>query len=333
MLRFILRRILIMIPVVLGVLIIVFAVSRMSGDPVANILGADATEEEYEQTRISLGLDKPLPVQFFNYIKGIVTKFDFGRSYTTNLPVGQDIKEKLPISARLGLSALVIGTIIGVAFGVLCAVNQNSFLDYIITVIAMIMSSMPAFWLALMMMLLFAVKLQILPPTGLDSWKGWVMPTASLALGVVSSLTRTTRSSMLEVIRQDYIRTARSKGVSNRRVIFKHALKNAVFPVITVFGMIASVSVGGSVVVETVFTIPGLGSYMANAITFKDFPVIQGTVFILSLFVCGVNLLVDIAYGFADPRIRAKYTSHNSKKKPKEQEEHKDDGEQSKEVA
>jgi len=315
MFRFVLKRILLTIPVVLGVLLIVFLVSRLSGDPTAAMLGDGATEEQYAAVRADLGLDQPLAVQFFNYVFKIFTRFDLGTSYISKRPVSEEILKRLPISFELAIISLSIGLFIGVTFGVLCAINQNGKVDYIVTMIALITCSLPGFWVALMLMIVFSVKLNLLPPSGLDSWKNWILPCGAMALGPVATLTRTTRSSMLEVIRQDYITTAKSKGISQKKIILKHALKNAIFPIITVFGGMAAATIGGSIVIETVFSFPGMGSYLSNAITNRDFPVIQSTVFVLSLVVCFFNLIVDIAYGFADPRIRAKYTATNKKVK------------------
>lgn len=317
MVRFIIRRILLTIPVIIGVLLIVFLVSRMSGDPVAAILGADATEEQYQAVRDKLGLDKPLVVQFFNYVKGIVTKFDLGTSFISSRPVSEEILRRFPLSLSLALISLSVSLCIGVTFGVLCAVNQNGKVDYIVTLIALICCSLPGFWVALMLIILVSVKLGWLPPSGLGTWKNWVLPCTAMALSPLATLTRTTRSSMLEVIRQDYITTAKSKGISQKKIIFKHALKNAVFPIITVFGSMTAATIGGSIVIETVFTFPGMGLLLSNAINNRDFPVVQSTVFILSLVVCFFNLLVDIAYGFADPRIRAKYAATGKIKKHK----------------
>ena len=313
MFKFILKRIGLMIPVILGVLLIVFIANRMSGDPVASILGGNASEEAYEAMRHQLGLDRPLVVQFLEYLKGIVTRFDLGTSYTSNKPVIREIMARLPITLTLARVSLIIATFRGVVFGVFCAGNQNRMADYIITLLALIAASLPNFWFALMLILTFGVRLRLLPVSGLDTWQSWILPSVVMGLGPLANICRTTRSSMLEVIRQDYIQTAKSKGVDQRKIIFKHALKNAMFPIITVFGLMASLSIGGQMVVENVFTIPGVGSYMMNAIGLKDYPVVQGTVVVLSLIVCIINLFVDIAYGFADPRIRAGYTSKKKK--------------------
>ncbi len=314
MVRYILKRIGLMIPVILGVLLIVFIANRMSGDPAASILGPNASEEAYEQVREELGLNKPLVVQFFSYVKGIVTRGDFGKSYSSGKPVFEEIMSRLPTTLTLALFSLMLATVVGVIFGVFCAVNQNKIGDYVITLLALIAASLPNFWFALMLILLFAVRLRLVPASGLDTWSAWILPSIVMGLSPLANITRTTRSSMLEVIRQDYIRTAKSKGISQRDVIFKHALQNAMFPIITVFGLMASLSIGGQMVVENVFTIPGVGSYMMQAIGHKDYPVIQGTVVVLSLIVCIINLFVDIAYGFADPRIRAGYSSKKKKK-------------------
>ena len=317
MTKYIFRRIGLMIPVIFGVLVIVFIINRMAGDPVVMLIGSDATEEEYASERERLGLDKPVPVQFYEYVKGVVTRFDLGTSFVSRRPVSEQILVRFPTTLRLALISLCISSVLGIAFGVVCAINQNTKADYIVSLLAMIVASLPNFWFALMMILFFAVNLGILPATGLDEWKGWVLPAVVLGLGPISNLCRTTRSSMLEVIRQDYIRTAKSKGISDNKVIFKHTLKNALFPVITVFGLMASLNIGGQVVVETIFTIPGIGSYMMTSITNKDYPVVQGTVIVLSLMVCVINLLVDIAYGFADPRIRLGYASNKKSKRAK----------------
>ena len=315
MLSYILRRIGIMIPVLLGILLIVFAISRMSGDPVSALLGGDATQEQIEAERDRLGLNDPLPVQFFNYVKNIITHFDLGTSYLSKRPVSEQIVKRLPTTLAITIISLIISSVVGITFGVISALNQNNKVDYILTVAALILASLPTFWFALMLILIVSVKLGWLPVSGLDSFKAWILPCIVSGLSPVSNLCRTARSSMLEVIRQDYIRTARSKGISENKVILKHALKNALFPVITVFGIIASFSVGGQVVVESIFSIPGIGAYMMESILNRDYPVVQGTVVVLSLLICVINLLVDIAYGFADPRIRARYTKQKKAKK------------------
>lgn len=313
MLRYILKRILLMIPVILGVLVIVFCVARFGGDPVWSLIGADATEEEYQIMYHQLGLDRPYIVQFFDYVLGVVTRFDLGVSYATKLPVLNEVIKRLPISLTLAIISNAISVVLGIVFGILCAINQNSKIDYILTLLSLIAASLPGFWFALMLMLFFSVWLGWLPATGIATWKAWIMPCIAMGMGPIATIARTTRSSMLEVIRQDYIRTARSKGVAEFTVIYKHAFKNAIIPVITVIGAMVNFSIGGAVVIETIFNIPGIGTYMMTGIVSNDYPVIQGTVLVLSLIVCIINLIVDILYGFVDPRIKAKYITGKKK--------------------
>ena len=306
MAKFILKRLLLMIPILFGVIFIVFTINRLTpGDPTLTILGADAKPEEYQALREELGLNDSFPVQFFNYIKGIVTDFDLGTSYTTRRSVTQEILERFPTTLVLGLLGVCITVCIGIPFGVISATKQGSALDYVVTFISLFFASMPSFWLALMMMLLFSLKLQWFPASGLDTWLGWVMPCLSLGLSPVATVTRLTRSSMLEVIRQDYIRTARAKGIAERSVIIRHALRNALIPVITNVGIQLGHIMAGSVVIESIFGIAGIGTLMVNAINMKNYPVVQGCVLFLSISVCVINLLVDLVYSVVDPRIKA----------------------------
>lgn len=308
MLKFILRRLLLMIPVLIGVILIVFCINQVSGDPVAALLPADATQEQYDMKKAELGLDKPLVVQFVNYLKGIVTELDLGTSYQTSRPVRDEIMDRFPISIKLALISITISILLGIPFGIISATKQYSGMDYSVTVIALFFASMPPFWLGLMAMIVFSLKLGWLPASGLSTWKSWILPSFTLAMSAVAVITRTTRSSMLDIVRQDYIRTARAKGLSEGTVIRKHALKNALIPVITVIGLQLGFIVGGAMVVEAVFSIPGLGSLMITAINQKNFPVIQGSVLVLALTVCLLNLIVDILYAFVDPRIKAQYS-------------------------
>lgn len=321
MLKFILRRLLLMIPVLIGVILIVFCINQVSGDPVAALLPADATQEQYDMKKAELGLDKPLVVQFVNYLKGIVTELDLGTSYQTSRPVRDEIMDRFPISIKLALISITISILLGIPFGIISATKQYSGMDYSVTVIALFFASMPPFWLGLMAMIVFSLKLGWLPASGLSTWKSWILPSFTLAMSAVAVITRTTRSSMLDIVRQDYIRTARAKGLSEGTVIRKHALKNALIPVITVIGLQLGFIVGGAMVVEAVFSIPGLGSLMITAINQKNFPVIQGSVLVLALTVCLLNLIVDILYAFVDPRIKAQYSGGKrsaARKKTKE---------------
>lgn len=308
MVKYILKRILLMIPVLLGVVFIVFTINQLSpGDPVVALLGSNYTEEQYAAKEKELGLDQPFFVQFFNYVKNIVTEFNFGTSYQTKRPVTTEILERFPTTLKLGFIGVAITVIVGVPFGIISATKQYSALDYGVTVVSLFFASMPNFWMALMMILLFSLRLKWLPATGLDTWKHWILPCLAIGLSPVATVTRITRSSMLDVVRQDYIRTARSKGLNERSIIFGHALRNAIIPVVTVIGMQLGFIMAGSVVIEAIFSIPGLGSLLMSAINNKNYPVIQGIVLFLSMSISVMNLLVDLIYGVIDPRIRAQY--------------------------
>lgn len=308
MIRYICKRILIMIPVILGVILIIFTISELTpGDPAALALGNSFTQERYEEKVIEMGLDKPFLVRYVNYIVGIVTRWDWGTSYSNGRSVASLITSRIPVTLELGLISCLITTIFGLAIGVVSAVKQYSALDYTTSALAIIFSAMPNFWMAVLGILIFSQRLHWLPASGLDSVKSWIMPVLCNALGPVCLILRTTRSTMLDVINQDYIRTARAKGVSERNIILRHALKNAIIPTITVIGMQLSLVMGGSVVVETIFNINGLGLLMMNSISNRDYPTIQGIVLLLAVTVCVINLLVDLAYALVDPRIKAQY--------------------------
>ncbi len=317
MIKYIIKRILWMIPVMLGVLLIVFTISYFSpGDPVKAMLGTNYTPEAYEALNAKLGLDKPFTVQFFNYIRNLVTKFDMGISYTTGFSVSSELMSRFPITLKIGLLSIVVTIVFGVPLGILSATKQYSITDYTVTSFALIIAAIPNFVLALFSVLIFSVNLRWLPLTGLDTWKAWILPVVANSFAFVAALARMTRTSMLEVIRQDYIRTARSKGMKERTVIFKHALPNALIPVVTTIGTHLSMLMAGSIIVETIFSIPGMGMYVMAGITGRDYPIINGCVLVLSLTVCVLNLLIDILYAFIDPRIKAQYVSKKKKSRP-----------------
>ncbi len=314
MARYIIKRLLWMIPVVLGVLLIVFFISYITpGDPVKIILGSNYTEEMYEAKTQELGLDKPFLVQYGRYVADLVTKGSMGTSYTYGQPVSAQIVSRIGITMEIGLLGVLLTIIIGVPIGVVSATKQYSVLDYSVTTLSTLFAAMPNFWLALLCILLFSLKLGWLPATGFGTWKQLVLPVVTNALTSVAVVARMARSSMLEVIRQDYIRTARAKGLREGTVIRRHALKNSLIPVLTVIGMQMSMVMGGSVIIETIFSIPGLGAYMMAGINARDYPVINGCVLVLSLSICVMNLLVDIAYAYVDPRIRSQYETRKKK--------------------
>ena len=316
LIRFIGKRLLQMIPVLLGVLLLIFILGNlMPGDPVMSRLGSSYTQEEYDELSHEMGLDRPIIVQFCDYVYKLVTQGEMGTSYNSYRSVKAELDGRISVTFKIGILATTVTILISIPLGILSATKQYSVLDYSVTTVSLILASLPGFWLALMMMLLFSLKLGWLPSGGLQSWKGYIMPILANALMPLASIVRMTRSSMLEVIRPDYIRTARAKGVPERTVIMRHALKNALIPVITVIGMQISMIAGGSVIVESIYSIPGIGVLLMTAINNRDYPIIQGVVLIISLFVCVVNLLTDIVYALVDPRIRAQFTSGSKKRK------------------
>lgn len=312
--RYILKRILYAIPVLLGVTVIVFVlINAAPGDPMTALLGNDATPEAIEQAKEELGLNRPYLVRLVDYIKDVFTQFDFGISYRTKLPVIDEIVSRLPTTLKLTFISMFIGSILGIAAGIISAVKQYSWIDNITTVIALFGISAPSFWLALMLVIVFSVNLQWFPASGSYGAIYFVLPCATLGMQAASILMRMTRSSMLEVIRQDYIKTARAKGQSEFVVIIRHALRNALIPIITAIGNQTSVLIAGSVLVETIFALPGLGKYIIDSINFRDYPAVMGTIIIISLMTIIIMLIVDIVYGFVDPRIRANYSSKKRK--------------------
>ena len=314
--KYILKRLLWMIPVILGVMLIIFTIMEFTpGDPAQMALGNNYTEEMYQAKVLEMGLDKPFLVRYVNYIKDIVTKFDFGTSYSNGRSVRSMLLPRISVTLKLGLISCVITVVLGLLTGIISAVKQYSVLDYTCSTLAVILGAVPNFWMAMMGIIIFSQKLKWLPASGLATVAHWIMPTLCCALCPVALIMRVTRSSMLDVIRQDYIRTARAKGVSERDIVVHHALKNAIIPVITVIGMQLSMVIGGSVIVETIFNINGLGLLMMNSITNRDYPVIQGIVLILATSVCIINLLVDITYAAIDPRIKSQYVGVERKRK------------------
>lgn len=308
MVRFIIKRILIMIPVFIGVLIIVFTLNFfMPGDPVVDHLPDNYTQEMYDEVEHQMGLDRPYVVQLADYIWGVFTRFDLGTSYSSNQPVRTMIGQRVWVSVKIGLLGTLLVVIIGIPVGVLSALKQNSIADYSITTFSIVLASMPGFWLALVSIILFSLKLRLLPASGLASWKHYILPVVCNSLMTLASITRMTRSSMLEVIRQDYVRTARSKGLKEGEITVRHTLKNALIPVVTTVGGQMGMVIGGSVIIETIFSIPGMGSLMVTAINQRDYPLILGITVIISIFTCVMNLIVDLVYSFIDPRIKSQF--------------------------
>jgi peptide/nickel transport system permease protein len=306
--KYIVKRILYLIPVLIGVAFIVFTLLYITpGDPAKMMLGERAGEEALRQFRAEQGLDKPFLAQFGNFLLKAVTKGDVGNSYITKRPVTEEIVDAFPQTLKLAGYSMIIALCVGIPFGIISAIKQYSVFDTSVIILAMIGISMPAFWLGLLLILLFSVNLGWLPSSGFDSFKAMILPSITLSTGSIAMLTRMTRSCMLEVIRQDYIRTARTKGQKESVVIIRHALGNALIPVITVSGLQFGYLLGGAMLTETIFAIPGVGRLMVNAIMMRDFPTVQGGVLFVALAFSVVNLLSDLLYGFVDPRIKAQY--------------------------
>lgn len=304
MLKYISKRIIYLIPVLIGIVFLVFTIMYFSpGDPAKLILGDRAPEEQVAALRHELGLDLPYYQQLFNYIKNAIHG-DFGNSYQLRMPVWDIIKLRFPLTLQLTTFTMLIAVLIGVPVGILSAVKQYSVIDALSVIFALLMASIPAFWLGMLLMLLFSLNLGWLPSSGYEGVKWLILPSITLGFINCATIMRMTRSSMLEVVRQDFIRTARAKGATEKRVIFRHALKNAIIPVITVVGTAFGSSLGGAVVTETVFGLPGMGTQIITAIRQKDNPVVLASVIVIALAFSLVNLIVDILYTYVDPRIR-----------------------------
>lgn len=293
-----------MIPILLGLTIILFLILHLApGDPVHLVVGPNVTPEVYENVRRSMGLDRPLIIQYFDYLSNLV-KGDLGSSILQHRPVADIVLERFPITIGLGVRALLLSFLIAVPVGIIAAVNRNKSADFIAMTFALVGISMPTFWFGIILLYFFAYKLGLFPISGYGTWKHLVLPVITMGLTDAAVIARMMRSSMLEVIGQDYIRTARAKGLREKVVTNKHALKNALIPVITLLGMRMGWIIGGSVTLEIIFSIPGLGRTMVDSIFSRDYPVVQGSVLILATSVMISNLIADILYALVDPRIR-----------------------------
>ena len=308
MLRYIVRRVLFLIPVLLGVAFCVFTLLYLTpGDPARMVLGDLATEDAVQEFRNREGLNDPFLVQFGNYVWKAVTKGDIGRSYITKRSVAQEVLAVFPATLKLSALAMLIAILVGLPCGILSAIKQYSLFDTVTMIFAMIGLSMPVFWLGLLLILLFSVHLRWLPSSGFGTFKAMILPAVSLSAQAISMVTRMTRSSMLEVIRADYIRTARAKGQKEFVVIWVHALHNALIPVVTLCGLQFGHLLAGAILTESIFAIPGIGRLMVTSIMQRNYPVVQGGVLFIAIAFSIVNLLVDLVYAYIDPRIKAQY--------------------------
>jgi peptide/nickel transport system permease protein len=314
--RYIIKRLLWLIPVVLGVCVLVFAIMYfVPGDPARIILGPGAAAEEIAKKRLELGLDDPFVLRLLRYMKEVFIQGDFGRSYVTSGVITQELLVRLPKTLTFGLAAMILSLVAGIPLGITAAVHRNGWGDRICMVIALVGISIPEFWLALMLVILFSLQLAWLPSFGVSQWTGYILPSLALSLGGMAGIARQSRSSMLEVIRSDYITTARAKGVSEHDVIYKHALPNALIPIITIAGSRLAQIFGGSVIIESVFSIPGIGSYMITAVNNRDYPVVEGSVILLAAVFSFIMVLVDLIYAYVDPRIKAMYVAKSKKRR------------------
>ena len=305
--RYIFKRLVMLIPVLIGVTFMVFMILNLSpGDVATMIAGEGADAETIEAIRHEYGLDRPLLVQYGSYMWDLLHG-DMGRSYINNRDVFTSIMEVFPNTAKLAFWALVVSIAIALPIGIISAIRQYSIFDNIGMVIALLGVSMPGFWLGLMLIMAFSLYLGILPSGGMSGWQSYILPAITMGAGNAALVTRMTRSSMLEVIRQDYIRTAQAKGVPRKTVIVKHALRNSLIPVVTVVGLQFGTMLGGATITETVFSWPGIGRLIVNAIQSKDTPLVMGGVIMLTITFTIMNLLVDLLYAFIDPRIKAQY--------------------------
>lgn len=316
MIRYVLKRILMIIPVVLIVAVVVFTVMYFCpGDPAELILGATASAEDILALREKLGLTDPFFVQMGKFMYKTFLQFDLGNSYATGVAISQELALRFPKTLLLAGSAIVLELVVGIPLGMIAATHRGKWLDNLCMVLALIGVSVPAFWIGLQLLLIFAQKLGWVPAFGVVPWTGWILPIIVNSLRGVAQMARQARSSMLEVIRSDYVVTARSKGLSEKRILFRYVLPNALIPLIQVCGDSFGSSLGGTVVIENVFSIPGIGQYMVQAIGGRDYAIIRSTVVVLSICFSLVMLAVDLCFAFVDPRIKAQYEGSSKRRR------------------
>lgn len=302
--RYALRRLLEIVPLMLIISLFVFMfIHLLPGDPARSLAGKEATAEEIEAVREEFGLNKPLLIQYVNYIKGLL-RGDMGRSLKSNLPVSELIWSRFQFTIQLVCAGLVWAPVVGIFIGVVCAIMRGKFLDLAGMFFAICGLSAPGFWIGLMGIQFFSVKLGVLPTAGLASFKSFILPSLVMGTGVMATLARYSRSSMLETLKEDYVRTARAKGQKESRVIFRHAFTNSLIQVVTILGLQIGGLLSGSVITETIFSIPGMGRLLTDSIAYRDYPTIQGLLMIFALQYVLINLVVDLLYGVINPKIR-----------------------------
>lgn len=306
--KYIAKRLLLMIPVIIGISFIIFSImSFMPGNPARLLLGEKATADAIEALNIEMGLNDPFFIRYIRYM-GDVLSGDFGISYRTGMPVAEEVVRRFPTTLKLAVLSVVFATAIGLPLGILSAVKQYSWIDSLTTVLGLGFISMPPFWLGLMLIIFFSAKLGILPSFGSDSFANFILPAITSSASTFATLLRMTRSTMLEVIRQDYVTTAYAKGADKKRIIFRHCLPNALIPLITVVGVNFGGMLGGSVITESVFGMSGIGQLLIMSIRSKDVPAVMACTLLLAVMFGIVNLVVDVIYAYVDPRIKAQYS-------------------------
>ena len=301
--RFLLRRAVLAALVCLTVLIMSFALTRIAGDPAMAVAGPQATAEDVALIRTAYGLDRPLPIQFFDWASAVLHG-DFGRSYLFRAPVAELVRARLPVTLTLGALGIACALLIALPIGVIAALNEGRLLDRLLMGVALLGQAVPSFWLALLLIIGVGLRLQWLPIGGLDDWTGYILPAFVLSFSAIPALMRLTRSGMIEALRADYIRTARASGLSPWSIVLRHAARNAAMPVVAIAAVQLGFMLGGSIVVESVFALPGLGALAYESVTKNDFPVVQAVVLILALLYIGLTLLADLLNAVLDPRLR-----------------------------
>lgn len=325
--KYVVKRILLMIPVIVIVAILIFTIMFFCpGDPVEVILGGNATDAEIALKRTEMGFNDPYFVQLGRFMYNLFVKFSLGTSYITQKSVFGEILVRFPRTLILSAACILLNVLIGIPLGVTAATHQNGFLDRACMVLALIGVSLPNFWVAVELVILFSLKLGWLPAYGIGGLKYYILPVIAGSLDGIAQQARQTRSSMLEVIRSDYITTARAKGLSETVILYKHGLPNALIPVIQTLGKIFARSLGGALIIENVFAIPGLGTYLSSGIANRDYPIIQGCVVFLAIVFSIVMLLVDISFAYIDPRIKSQYENEGSRKMKKSRKESVENG-------
>ena len=317
--KYFVQRLISMLFVLVAAIILVFTLMEFApGDPIRSMLGEGATVEQEIALREKLGLDRPYLERLGSFIWGLLHG-DLGRSYRSDISVFDEIISRYPITLKLTFGSVALGILIGVPIGIISSVKQYSIFDRVFTGISLFGVSAPSFWIAMLLVLIFSVKLRWLPPTGTYSFEYWILPVVTMGLQTSASIMRMTRSSILEIIRQDYVRTARAKGQTESKIILKHVLPNALIPILTTVGISICSFLGGSVLVETVFAMPGLGKFILDSVNFKDYPCVLGGILWISLNCVVVTFIIDMLYAVVDPRIKSVYGAKKTVKKAKDE--------------